>query len=130
MVFMCILCMKKHISLEQFQKLGDDFFHQVRRVDRYDGKLEFVAYTPDEFVLDGLMLKYAKTEYDEAVSEIKSAQEWIAERKEKGLGYDKEAMRKAINAYRSRKSRAKQRVLQENKKFETELAWCIVYPEL
>ena len=120
----------KHISLEQFHKLGEDFFHQVRRVDRYDGKLEFVANTPDEFVLDGTMLKYAKSEYDEAVSEIKDSQEWIAERKEKGLGYDEEGMRKKINAYRSRKSRAKQRVLEENKKFETELAWCIIYSEL
>lgn len=122
--------MKKHISLEQFQKLVEDFFHQVRRIDRCDRKLEFVANAPDEFVLDGLMLKYAKSEYDEAVSEIKSSQEWIAERKEKGLGYDEEGMRKRINAYRSRKSRAKQRVLEENKKFETELAWCIIYSEL
>lgn len=122
--------MKKHISLEQFQKLGEDFFHQVRRVDRYDGKLEFVADAPSEFVLEGIMLKYAKSEYDEAVSEIKSSQEWIAERKEKGLGYDEEGMRKQINNYRSRKSRAKQRVLQETKKLDTEVAWCIIYSEL
>ena len=89
-----------------------------------------MAFEPNDSVLEGLMLSIAKREYEEAVYEIKSSQEWIAKRKADGDGYDKEGMRKVINSYRSRKSRAKKRIVQENKKFETELAWGIVYQKL
>lgn len=122
--------MLKKISLEQYKNLGDDFFHQVKIMSYSDGSREYIAFEPNDGVLEGLFLSIAKREYEEAVYEIKSAQEWIAEKKANGDGYDKEAMRKAINSYRSRKSRAKQRIVQENKKFETELAWRIVYQKL
>ena len=92
-----------------------------------DGSRGYIAFEPNEGILGGLFLSIAKREYEEAVYEIKSAQEWIAKRKADGDGYDKEGMRKAINSYRSRKSRAKKRIVEENKKFEKELAWCIVY---
>lgn len=95
-----------------------------------DGSREYMAFEPNDSVLEGLMLSIAKREYEEAVYEIKSSQEWIAKRKADGDGYDKEGMRKVINSYRSRKSRAKKRIVQENKKFETELAWGIVYQKL
>lgn len=119
--------MFKEISFELYKNLKDDFFHQVKIMSYSDGSRGFIAFEPNDNVLDGLFLSIAKREYEEAVYEIKSAQEWIAERKEKGLGYDEEGMRKTINSYRSRKSRAKKRIVEENKKFEKELAWCIVY---
>ena len=119
--------MFKKISLELYKNLSDDFFHQVQIMSYSDGSREFIAFEPNDNVLDGLSLSIAKREYEEAVYEIKSAQEWIAKRKADGDGYDKEGMRKVINSYRSRKSRAKKRIIEENKKFEKELAWSIVY---
>ena len=118
------------ISLEQYKNLEDDFFHQVKIMSYSDGSRGYIAFEPNDNVLDGLFLSIAKREYEEAVYEIKSAQEWIAEKKEKGLGYDEEGMRKAINNTRNRKSRAKKRIVEENKKFEKELAWSIIFSKL
>ena len=56
-----------------------------------DGSRGYIAFEPNDNVLDGLFLSIAKREYEEAVYEIKSAQEWIAEKKEKGLGYDEKS---------------------------------------
>tara|TARA_B100000686_G_C16687243_1_gene915529 strand:- start:553 stop:1059 length:507 start_codon:yes stop_codon:yes gene_type:complete len=120
----------KEISLDQFRNLSDDFYKKLSRRTSYDGKSYFIANAPSEFILDGLSLKYAKSDYAEAVRDIKDAQEWIIQREAEGLGYDEEGMRKKINNSRTAKSRAKSKIAQLNKEFEKELAWITIYTEL
>ena len=122
--------MSKTISFEQYKILNRNFSSKVSRYDSYTGETHFIASTPDEWSLDGIMLSYAKGEYEIEIQNIKDAQEWIAQRKTEGLGFDEERMRKNINNARNRKSRAKTRIVQRNVEFEKAIAWAIIYREL